>query len=77
MESAMYKNQNITSFPDSLRQTIDLPVIESAGGLVCNHQNHILLMFKRGRWDSVLYTPPFGRVVSHVQARTYAPRAHT
>ena len=57
MEPAMSKNQNNSSFPDSLLQTIDLPVIESAGGLVCNHQNHILLMFKRGRWDM-----PKGRV---------------
>ena len=57
MEPATSKNQNNSSYPDSLRQTIDLPVIESAGGLVCNHQNHILLMFKRGRWDM-----PKGRV---------------
>ena len=57
MEPAISKNQNNSSYPDSLRQTIDLPVIESAGGLVCNHQNHILLMFKRGRWDM-----PKGRV---------------
>lgn len=57
MESVMSKNHNESSFPDSLFQTIDLPIIESAGGLVCNHQNHILLMFKRGRWDM-----PKGRV---------------
>ena len=57
MEPATSKNQNNSSYPDSLRQTIDLPVIESAVGLVCNHQNHILLMFKRGRWDM-----PKGRV---------------
>jgi 8-oxo-dGTP pyrophosphatase MutT (NUDIX family) len=34
-----------------LCSTIGLPVIESAGGLVCNNSHHILLIFKRGRWD--------------------------
>lgn len=43
----------------SLISTIDLPIIESAGGLVCNHNHHILLMFKRGKWDM-----PKGRVES-------------
>ena len=57
MESAMSKNHNKSSFPDSLLQTIDLPVIESAVGLVFNPQNHILLMFKRRRCDI-----PNGRV---------------
>ena len=41
----------------SLQSTIKLPVIESAGGLVCNRYHHILLMFKRGKWDM-----PKGRV---------------
>ncbi len=41
----------------SLKRTIDLPLIESAGGLVCNRSNHILLMFKRGKWDM-----PKGRI---------------
>ena len=41
----------------SLERTIGLPVIESAGGLVCNRSNHILLMFKRGKWDM-----PKGRI---------------
>ena len=41
----------------NLKNTIDLPVIESAGGLVCNHYHHILLMFKRGKWDM-----PKGRI---------------
>lgn len=41
----------------SLKDTINLPVINSAGGLVCNHHDHILLMFKRGKWDM-----PKGRV---------------
>ncbi len=41
----------------SLEETIGLPVIESAGGLVCNHYQHVLLMFKRGKWDM-----PKGRV---------------
>ncbi len=35
----------------NLESTVGLPVIESAGGLVCNHRHHILLIFKRGRWD--------------------------
>lgn len=34
-----------------LETTIGLPVIESAGGLVCNRRHHILLIFKRGKWD--------------------------
>ena len=41
----------------ALKGTITFPIIESAGGLVCNRNNHILLMFKRGRWDM-----PKGRV---------------
>ena len=40
-----------------LVDTIDLPIIESAGGLVCNDSHHILLMFKRGKWDM-----PKGRI---------------
>lgn len=35
----------------NLVETINLPVIESAGGLVCNNSHHILLIFKRGKWD--------------------------
>lgn len=41
----------------SLPGTIGLPIIESAGGLVCNQNHHILLMFKRGKWDM-----PKGRI---------------
>ena len=41
----------------TLQETVNLPVIESAGGLVCNHYHHILLMFKRGKWDM-----PKGRI---------------
>ncbi len=41
----------------TLKEGIGLPLIESAGGLVCNHNHHILLMFKRGRWDM-----PKGRI---------------
>lgn len=41
----------------SLQEAIGLPVIESAGGLVCNTSHHILLIFKRGKWDM-----PKGRV---------------
>lgn len=40
-----------------LVDSIDLPVVESAGGLVCNDSHHILLMFKRGKWDM-----PKGRI---------------
>ena len=43
------------ALPNSLKTTT--PVIEFAGGLVCNKNNHILLMFKRGKWDM-----PKGRV---------------
>ncbi len=35
----------------TLSGAIGLPLIESAGGLVCNDDNCILLMFKRGKWD--------------------------
>ena len=41
----------------NLKNTIGLPIIESAGGLVCNRYHHILLMFKRGKWDM-----PKGRI---------------
>ncbi len=41
----------------TLQESLDLPIIESAGGLVCNRYHHILLMFKRGKWDM-----PKGRV---------------
>ena len=41
----------------TLQKTVGLPVIESAGGLVCNRYHHILLMFKRGKWDM-----PKGRI---------------
>jgi 8-oxo-dGTP pyrophosphatase MutT (NUDIX family) len=40
-----------------LVDALKLPVIESAGGLVCNDRHHILLMFKRGKWDM-----PKGRI---------------
>lgn len=35
----------------NLKSTLGLPLIESAGGLVCNRNHHILLIFKRGKWD--------------------------
>ena len=50
---------NDESHAHSLRKTMDLPVIESAGGLVCNDFHHVLLIFKRGKWDM-----PKGRVES-------------
>ncbi|KAA3642125.1 MAG: NUDIX domain-containing protein [Proteobacteria bacterium] len=39
------------TMPHNLANTINKPIIESAGGLVCNDNHHILLMFKRGKWD--------------------------
>ncbi len=30
---------------------MNLPIIEAAGGLICNRSHHILLIFKRGKWD--------------------------
>ncbi|MGB1157831.1 MAG: NUDIX hydrolase [Porticoccaceae bacterium] len=56
-KSLLYRNITIKTYPSNLRETIDLPVIESAGGLVCNDKNHLLLMFKRGNWDM-----PKGRI---------------
>lgn len=50
----------------SLQSTMGLPLIESAGGLVCNNRHHILLMFKRGKWDM-----PKGRIDEN-QARDVA-----
>ncbi len=41
----------------NLDNTLGLPVIASAGGLVCNRFHHILLIFKRGKWDM-----PKGRI---------------
>ena len=35
----------------SLIKTLGLPVIQSAGGLVFNDDYHILLIFKKGKWD--------------------------
>ncbi len=46
-----------TSGKYSLVDTLGLPLIESAGGLVCNDDNCILMIFKRGKWDL-----PKGRV---------------
>ncbi len=28
-----------------------MPTLMAAGGLVCNYNHHILLIFKRGKWD--------------------------
>ncbi len=44
----------------SLLKTMDLPMIESAGGLIYNDDYHILLIFKRGKWDM-----PKGRLSSN------------
>ncbi len=46
-----------TSGKYSLGDTLGLPLIESAGGLVCSDDNCILMIFKRGKWDL-----PKGRV---------------
>ncbi|RLA06405.1 MAG: hypothetical protein DRQ51_09535 [Gammaproteobacteria bacterium] len=35
----------------TLKDTVGLPIIESAGGLICNQDHYILLIFKRGKWD--------------------------
>ena len=35
----------------SLIKTLGLPVIMSAGGLVYNDDYHVLLIFKKGKWD--------------------------
>jgi 8-oxo-dGTP pyrophosphatase MutT (NUDIX family) len=45
------KTENNKKDKINLESTIGLPVIESAGGLVCNRRHHILLIFKRGKWD--------------------------
>lgn len=36
---------------EELLKTLGLPMIESAGGLIYNQDYHILLIFKRGKWD--------------------------
>ncbi len=54
---ASKKKQKKTSDGFTLETTMGLPVVESAGGLVCNRYHHFLLMFKRGKWDM-----PKGRV---------------
>jgi len=35
----------------TLTNTLKLPRVKSAGGLVFNDNHHILLIFKRGKWD--------------------------
>jgi 8-oxo-dGTP pyrophosphatase MutT (NUDIX family) len=49
--------QELADVEFTLQETVGLPVIESAGGLVCNRYHHVLLMFKRGKWDM-----PKGRI---------------
>lgn len=44
-------NPDLSGEEFTLQETLGLPVVESAGGLVCNRNHHILLMFKRGKWD--------------------------
>lgn len=50
-------NSPIKASRHNLENTIGLPLIVSAGGLVCNRNNQLLLMFKRGKWDM-----PKGRI---------------
>ena len=45
--------------PKKLSETLRLPKITSAGGLVLNDENNILLMFKGRKWDM-----PKGRIES-------------
>lgn len=49
--------KDTTNSEFTLESTINLPIIESAGGLVCNKHFEVLLMFKRGKWDM-----PKGRI---------------
>ncbi len=35
----------------TLKDTVGLPLIMSAGGLVVNDQRQVLFIFKRGKWD--------------------------
>ncbi len=35
----------------TLKQTLDMPTLVAAGGLVCNRHHDILLIFKRGKWE--------------------------
>ncbi|MEH6650834.1 MAG: NUDIX domain-containing protein [Motiliproteus sp.] len=53
----------------NLKDSLSLPIIESAGGLVCNNNHHILLMFKRGKWDM-----PKGRIEQGAQREISALR---
>ena len=51
------KTANTPTGKHTLKNTVGLPLIESAGGLVCNRSHHLLLIFKRGKWDM-----PKGRI---------------
>ena len=37
--------------PATIAKTLGLPEIKAAGGLIYNNRYHILLIFKRGKWD--------------------------
>jgi len=52
-----------------MQEALNVPVIESAGGLVCNKNHHILLMFKRGKWDM-----PKGRIEKNTEPEESALR---
>lgn len=53
----------------TMQEALNVPVIESAGGLVCNKNHHILLMFKRGKWDM-----PKGRIEKNTEPEESALR---
>ena len=46
----------------NLGKTLGLPIIESWVAWVCNRYHHVLLMFKRGKWDM-----PKGRIENRDQ----------
>jgi len=43
--------KSASKMPDTVAMTVKLPQLKAAGGLVYNDRHHILLIFKRGKWD--------------------------
>lgn len=58
-----------TKMPNTIAATVKLPEIKAAGGLVYNDRFHILLIFKRGKWDL-----PKGRLEPRANAMETALR---
>ncbi|MDP2676510.1 MAG: NUDIX domain-containing protein [bacterium] len=58
-----------TKIPNTIAATVNLPEIKAAGGLVYNDRFHILLIFKRGKWDL-----PKGRLEPRANAMETALR---